>query len=111
MKAYLFIIILIVVVILLSCNDNETPVTGHNWPAISGTIIDSADSTPLESAIISIMDTIDSYSVNSDSLGTYLIPANDSSVLYVRRSGHITQSKTLIILNDSSNVDFKLIKE
>lgn len=113
MKAITIILLVIVLlsILLLACNDDESPITGHNWPAISGIVIDSVDSTPLESAIISIMDTIDGLSVNSDSLGKYIIPANDSSLLFVRKEGYITQYRTLIILNDSSNVDFKLIKE
>lgn len=107
----IIVLMICAIAVHISC-DKEALVLGEKWLGISGTVVDSITGLAVDSARISLQDTLTDYSIFTDSTGFYKAPAlSGTMTVFARKSNYATQWRTLQIRADTTGVDFELVPE
>ena len=102
---------LLCIVFVLSCEDNEF-MNGEKGFVVSGKVIDSVTTLPIDSVLISWGDTlIPTLDTLTDSTGNYsLLVPQSTRIIYARRAGYKTKGREIRNLNSNvSNFNFEVV--
>lgn len=107
------LILLVLLVLLLSACDKEV-VIGHKTLSFSGFVTDSITGMPVDSAIISLNDSINGAIWFTDSSGYYIgvgFPGSQIQTFYVQKTSYDTQSRNIVLNRNLTNINFKMIPD
>ena len=108
------LVFLVLLVLLLSACDKEA-IIGHKTYSFSGFVTDSITGMPIDSATISVDDSITGTFWFTDSSGYYIGVGFQGSqilkTLYVQRTSYDTQSRNIDLDRNLTNINFKMIPD
>ena len=100
-------------VLLLSACDKEA-IIGHKTYSFSGLVTDSITRMPVDSARISVDDSITGTFWFTNSSGYYIgvsIRGSQIQTLYVQKTSYDTQSRNIDLDRNLTNINFKMIPD
>lgn len=101
------------VLVLIGCEGKTSNEYCLRVRHFTGVVRDSASQMPLDSAVISLIDTVSGVSALADSTGQYQISSSGCDIqFFARKNGYVTEQRWLHgITEDVSNLNFELTRK